>query len=424
MARRRRKSDPNDLRSIRRQTRKDGTPVYKPYTYDRSRKSGKRWLGTFDELADAQFKRDAAEAMPTKSGRELTVGQLIDLYLTFEGPDAPTHKTRRRYRTALAPVRANFARRYADEIGRPEARAWATAQPVSVTDTARTMFNWAMSEELATRNPFGNLRRQRPRGRRDIQVLTEEELVTLGNVAVSVWGPYGIVIRALIMLAAYSGMRAAELWGLRWRDIDMRAGVIHVRWQLETLGDERFKQRVKELRAKRDPFEIVPGGLLTRPKNKQARTIVLFPEAAEALGDLPRHIDSDFVFLTIRGKLFSKSKYSHYWSPVRAGFVMSLPSTHWLRERMEARGTGGDYHFHELRHLHASILDDAEVTLRDNAQQLGHGDGGTLAEQRYVHRQEDRARERIRERWARRKASTSANESVASRLHPIDDIAD
>lgn len=129
MARRRRKSDPNDLRSIRRATRKDGTPVYKPYIYDRSRESRKRWLGTFDELADAQIKRDAAEAMPTKSGRDLTVGQLIDLYLTFEGPDAPTHKTRTRYRTALAPLRANFARRYADEIGRPEARAWATAHP-------------------------------------------------------------------------------------------------------------------------------------------------------------------------------------------------------------------------------------------------------------------------------------------------------
>jgi len=322
VARRRRKSDPNDLRSIRRATRKDGTPVYKPYIYDRSRQSRKRWLGTFDELVDAQIKRDAAEAMPARSGQDLTIGQLIDLYLTFEGPDAPTHKTRRRYRTALAPLRAEFSRRYADQIGRQEARVWGSAQPVSVTDTARSMFNWAMSEDLATRNPFANLRRRRPRGRRDIEVLTEEELVAMANTAVSVWGAYGTVIRALILLAAYSGMRAAELWGLRWRDIDMRAGVIYVRWQLETPGEERRKQRIKELRTRKDPFEIVPGGLLTRPKNQQPRTIVLVPEAEEALADLARHIDSDFVFLTIRGKLFSKSKYSHYWSPVRAGFVM------------------------------------------------------------------------------------------------------
>ena len=151
---------------------------------------------------------------------------------------------------------------------------------------------------------------------------------------------------------------------------------------------------------------------------------MLFPEAAEALAGLPRHIDSDFVFLTIRGKLFSKSKYNHYWAPVRAAFALSLPPTHWLRERMEARGTRGDYHFHELRHLHASFLDDAEVPLSDNAQQLGHKDGGALAQQRYVHRNEELARERIRERWAARNASTSASESVASRLRPMDDIAD
>ena len=54
-------------------------------------------------------------------------------------------------------------------------------------------------------------------------------------------------------------MRAAELWGLRWRDIDMRAGVIHVRWQLETLGEARRKERIKELRSRDDSFELVPG---------------------------------------------------------------------------------------------------------------------------------------------------------------------
>ena len=195
MARRRRKVDPDDLRSIRVAARKDGTPVYKPYTYDPSRPSGKRWLGTFEDLGDAQAKRAAAEAEPISSGGALRLDDMADLYLSFEGDDAPTDKTRRRYRAALAPVRAKFGRRYADELPRPEARLWAKNQPVSVTDTARTMFNWAISEELATRNPFGNLRRRRPRGRRDIEVLTEEELVSLANIAVSVWGAYGVVIR-------------------------------------------------------------------------------------------------------------------------------------------------------------------------------------------------------------------------------------
>jgi len=424
VARRRRKSNPDDLRSIRVSARKDGTVVYKPYIYDPARQSGKRWLGTHEDLGDAQAARDEAAATPRRSDRDLTVDQVIELYLTFEGADAPTLKTRARYRAALKPVRGKFGRRYVDDITRAEARLWGQGQPVSVTDTARTMFNWAITEEVASRNPFGNLGRPRPRGRSDIKVLDEEELLMLGDVALTVWGSYGVVIRALILVAGYTGMRLAELFGLRWQDIDMRAGVIHVRWQLETMGSKRRQARIRELRARKDPFVIVVGGLLTRPKNHEPRTILLLPEAADALRDLPRRLDSEFVFLTTQGRLFSKSNHHRCWAPVRAAFAMTLPPTHWLRQRMEAEGEEGNYDFHELRHLHSSILDDAGVSERDNAQQLGQKDGGRLVRERYAHRDEDRARERTREQWDQRDRGASADQSVASRLRNRDETAD
>src|SRR5262249_50675831 len=34
--------------------------------------------------------------------------------------------------------------------------------------------------------------------------------------------------RALVMVAAFSGLRASELRGLRWKDVDLKRGVLHV----------------------------------------------------------------------------------------------------------------------------------------------------------------------------------------------------
>lgn len=400
--------DPDDLRSIHLAFRKDGTPVYKPYVYDSSRTSSKRWLGTFESLGMAQAARNTANEQAPRADRELTVAELIERFLHFEGEDAPTERTRDRYRAALKPLTKKFGRRYATAISRPVARQWGREQPVSVTDTARTLFNWAIREELASRNPFANLRRRRPRGRSDIQVLDELELVALANVAISKWGAYGTVIRTMILLAGYTGMRLAEIWALRWRDIDLEGEIVHVRWQLETLSTKMLKRRVDELRRRGDPCMEVPGGVLWRPKNTEERTIVLLPEAAEAIGDLARHISSEFLFLTNGGALFSKSKHHYYWDPVRAGFTESLPRTHWLRERIDGLGPNGNYDFHELRHLHSSMLANAEVVQSDNALQLGHRDGGELVRRRYAHPDEELARERIREHWARRSRAPSA----------------
>lgn len=40
-----------------------------------------------------------------------------------------------------------------------------------------------------------------------------------------------LTIRALILMAAFVGMRPAELYGLRWSDIDIRADEVHVERQ-------------------------------------------------------------------------------------------------------------------------------------------------------------------------------------------------
>jgi len=46
-----------------------------------------------------------------------------------------------------------------------------------------------------------------------------------------------IADRALWATALYAGLRRAELRGLEWADVDLDAGVIHVRRSIDALGE-------------------------------------------------------------------------------------------------------------------------------------------------------------------------------------------
>ena len=92
---------------------------------------------------------------------------------------------------------------------------------------------------------------------------------------------------------------------------------------------------------------------------------------------LPR-LDVPWLFVTPRGRRFSKSSLYYYWNPVRAAFG---------RPGMD---------FYELRHFCATHLLELGVSHADVAVQLGHTDGGALVMSTYGHPSEDAARERLK----------------------------
>jgi integrase len=56
--------------------------------------------------------------------------------------------------------------------------------------------------------------------------------------------------RALIMVAAFSGLRASELRGLRWQDVDLKRGVLHVRQRADrynTIGQPKSHSSERDL---------------------------------------------------------------------------------------------------------------------------------------------------------------------------------
>ena len=110
--------------------------------------------------------------------------------------------------------------------------------------------------------------------------------------------------RPFIVTAIFSGMRASELRGLPWRDVDLDAGLVHVR------------QRADK------------GGHIGPPKSKRGkRDIPLPPIVVNALRqwqtECPKG-DLGLVFLNGQGNVEGLSNiYDRFWQPlqIRLGLV-------------------------------------------------------------------------------------------------------
>jgi integrase len=285
-------------------------------------------------------------------------------------------------RTAPATVRTyGYAlRRFADDftgvaladVDRPAARSWALKQPQSNVRVVRAMFADAINDGLHPGpNPFANMRLEQPRGRKDLIALTESELRTLADCAVQAHGVFGRAFRAMILFAAYVGLRPGELYALERSDVG--ADEVTIRQSLDGTG------RIK------------------RPKNGKERVVILPPAAREALRDVSPWLDVPWLFTTPRGRQFSKGTHLYYWRPVRTLFG---------RPTMD---------FYELRHFCATHLLELGVGHADVAVQLGHTDGGALVMSTYGHPTETGARERLKRAYGLNVAAIAQADRSQSR---------
>ncbi len=315
--------------------------------------SGQRRSKTFDAQRDA--KRWIAQQTLERGTR---TAETCASFAERWPEDYGTRKresTRSGYGFALRPFVREFDKRRLSDIDRVTARAFALKHRRAAM-VARAMYTDALNDGLVSTNPFANLRLEQSRGRRDLEVISEEKLHELADAALNVHGPeYGPHFRALIIFAAYTGLRLGELLALTWDDIDLSKQEVRVKASLS-------KQ-----------------GTLTAPKNGKSRTVILPSPAGDALLTFPRHTDQSRVWLSKRFKsINSATSFFAIWNPVRA-----------------AAGASG-MQFHELRHHCATWFLEQGASHADVAVQLGHTDGGALVMSVYGHPSEDAARERLK----------------------------
>jgi integrase len=165
-----------------------------------------------------------------------------------------------------------------------------------------------------------------------------------------------------ILLATTTGMRAGEVLGLQWRDIDLGAGLLRVQRSAE---DTREGVRLKQT------------------KTKAGKGVISLPELTIAhLREASRQ----------RGRVRGWSSGKEFVYPDKYGGPMPVSQ---LSSRFAAFMRSTDLPkvtFHGLRHSHASMLADAGFTSKDIADRLGHSTV-SVAGDLYSHLNEGRRRE-------------------------------
>ena len=141
--------------------------------------------------------------------------------------------------------------------------------------------------------------------------------------------------RPFIVTAIFTGMRLSELRGLRWPDVDLEAGVIHVRQRADAWG----KMGPPKSKAGKRDIPLAPLVLNTL---KQWRI------------DCPKG-ELDLVFPNNRGKIERMwNIHEHTWYPLQIKCGLTTDSG-----KKDAEGNsipGHRYGFHMLRHAAASLF--------------------------------------------------------------------
>jgi integrase len=217
--------------------------------------------------------------------------------------------------------------RVVQETGKPFA-AW-TVRGVLVV--LGRLFASAVREGLIPSNPVTKLERgERPKTeRREFPSLDREAVQKLIAATPTRY-------RTLVALSLLTGLRQSEALALRWQDVDTKAGVVQVRWQLSRRGE------------------------LVEPKTKAARREVPIPPSlgkALAAHQLASRYSkpTDYVFASETGGPL------HYRNIVRRGLDKAIEET-------------GLPHltWHDLRHVAASALIAQGCSVAYLSRLLGH----------------------------------------------------
>ncbi len=313
---------------------------------------GGPWATKTQAQAAERRHRDLLE---TKRSEE-TCAEFAERWL--EDWPRPAASTRQLYKQAADRFTADFGPTLIGAVERISARSWALGVPRNISKIIGTMYEDARNIGLVSDNPFSNLRLPANEKTAEVAPPTLDEFHRLLG-ACMVLGGYAAEFRALVTFDAWLGLRAGEIQGLQWRDID--ADTVRVR------------------RARKDD------GSYGKPKNGQERDIP-FLDSARVLDHVPRRDQDEFVFHTPHGKPLKKGNLYYHWKTVR-----------------EASGTSADrisaglrmLRFHDLRHFCATQLLEQGASHFDVSVMLGHEDGGALVMARYGHPSKDAARARL-----------------------------
>ncbi len=248
----------------------------------------------------------------------------------------------------------------------------------------RSALNQAMRWDMLNRN-VAELTQPRPAVSFEAKPLTRTEADRFLAAA------QGDRLEALFSVALALGLRQGEALGLSWSDVDLDAGTLTVRWQLQ------------QIKARATPANPTPGVVLTlvEPKTKRSRRTLPIPD--ELLRTLKEHRRRQLVERLVAGPRWGGKGRLVAMDPERREpwdlvFTSTIGTpldtaniTKTYRTILETAGLPLR-RYHDLRHSCASFLAAKGVAQRVVMEILGHSQLSTTANI-YTHVDADQLRE-------------------------------
>jgi integrase len=298
--------------------------------------AGTRRIATFAKKRDAeayeaQVQTEVRAGVHTAVGASITVAEAAKDWLSsveLEGRERSTLKTYREHlqlhilprlgHEKLARLTAPRVNSFRDELLRSVSRTLARKLLITLKAILRDAMNrGTLSQNVAVGVRIDNSTRDQRKLEVGWDIPTPDEVRRLIQAAPECWRP-------LLVVAAFAGLRASELRGLSWRDVDLKHGEIRVR------------QRA-------DRFNVIG-----KPKSRAgARSIPLGPFVINTLRTwrlaCPRG-EFELVFPTTRGRVIQHK------SLIRSALIPAQLAADVVTSDGKAKYTG----MHALRHFYAS----------------------------------------------------------------------
>lgn len=237
------------MASVRKRTWRTGGEERTAWVADYVDQDGHRHLKTFDKKTDADnwlvtARAEIMDGIHTPDSNSPTIGAAADIWLKQAEADRLEPATTRQYsqhvdlhikpflgQTKLSKLTAPAVAAFANTL-RDNGRSPAMVRKVLASLGA--IVAEAQARGLVAQNVVHKARRRRARkeakrDKRRVEIPTKDEIRSLLEKASGRWRP-------LVVTAIFTGLRASELRGLTWANVDFEREVIQVRQRADAWG--------------------------------------------------------------------------------------------------------------------------------------------------------------------------------------------
>ncbi|MCL6538950.1 MAG: tyrosine-type recombinase/integrase [Acidothermus sp.] len=301
-----------------------------------------------------QLQEEARRGTPAE---RLTVGEVAERWLSSIAAGHLTAKTVADYTQCLRPFVGALGRKKVDELTADDVEnmlatlvdKYSSRRIAAILTIIRRVLRWAERRGYVIRNVATLVDPPKGRPARDREPLSLDEAAALLRAA------EGTRWYAAVAFLLATGCRLGELLALRWDDVDLDGGTVHIRRSLRrTPNGGVVEADVKTASSRR--VIVVPPWVVEILR--QHRRIL----AAEKLAAGPAYADHNLVFPSELGGFTDPSNF-------RRAF----------RRLTKQAGIARSTWPHLLRHSVASWLSDQGVEIAAIADQLGHRDARITA---------------------------------------------